>query len=175
MDETVSQGYHHLTRDVLMEAINKQTLKVYGFENPGRAWPMDTVQSYFNCSMELLDSETRSGIFPTDRPVLTKLRDEMPTHHKTGSCVRNSLIADGCIIEGTVENCILFRGVHIGKGAVVKDAVLLPGAIVEDGAIVERAIVGENSTIKAGVVFGSADADKDYTFCGNGVVIGKEE
>ena len=62
-----------------------------------------------------------------------------------------------------------------GKGAVVKDAVLLPGAIVKDGAKVINAIVGENSIIEEGVDFGSADADKDYAFCGNNVVIGKEE
>jgi glucose-1-phosphate adenylyltransferase len=63
----------------------------------------------------------------------------------------------------------------IGKGALVKDAVLLPGAIVKDGAKVINAIVGENSIIEEGIEFGSAEAGSDYAFCGNNVVIGKEE
>ena len=147
VDETVSQGYHHLTRDVLMEAINKQTLKVCGFENPGRAWPMDSVQGYFNCSMELLNTETRKGIFPADRPVLTKLRDEMPTRHMSGAKVKNSLIADGCVIEGTVENSILFRGVHIGKDAVVRNCIIMQDGEVMKGAELQYCIMDKQATI----------------------------
>ena len=148
VDEAVSQGYHHLTRDVLMEAISKQTMKVYGFDNPGRAWPMDSVQSYFNCSMELLNKETRDGLFPVDRPVLTKLRDEMPTHHCPGSKVKNALIADGCIIEGTVENSILFRGVHIAKGAVVRNCIIMQDGQVLEDAELEYCIMDKQSTVR---------------------------
>ena len=148
VDEAVSKGYHHLTRDVLMEAINKQTLKVRGFENPGRVWPMDSVQSYFNCSMELLDRETRKGLFPADRPVLTKLRDEMPTRHMPGAKVKNSLIADGCIIEGTVENSILFRGVHICKDAVVRNCIIMQDGMVMSGAELQYCIMDKQATVQ---------------------------
>ena len=147
VDETVSKGYHHLTRDVLMDAIRKQTLKVCGYENPGRAWPMESVQSYFNCSMELLDQETRKDIFPADRPVLTKLRDEMPTRHASGAQVKNSLIADGCIIEGTVENSILFRGVHVGKGAVVRNCIIMQDGEVMNGAELQYCIMDKQATV----------------------------
>ena len=57
VDEAVSQGHHHLTRELLMDAINTQSLKVMGFANPGRAWQLDSVQAYFDCSMELLDQD----------------------------------------------------------------------------------------------------------------------
>ena len=150
VDEAVSQGYHHLTRDLLMEAINKQTLKVHGFENPGRAWPLDSVQSYFNCSMELLNRETRSGIFPADRPVLTKLRDEMPSRFMSGAQVKNSLIADGCIVEGTVENSILFRGVRVEKGAVVRNSIIMQDGRVQSGAELMHCILDKQATILPG-------------------------
>jgi len=148
VDETVSQGYHHLTRDVLMEAISKRTLKVNGFENPGRAWYLDSVQSYFKCSMELLDRDTRSGLFPADRPVLTKLRDEMPARHGVGAKVKNSLIADGCLIEGTVENCILFRGVHIAKGAVVRNCIIMQDGNVKEDAELQYCILDKQATVQ---------------------------
>ena len=148
VDETVSQGYHHLTRDVLMEAIAKRTLKVHGFENPGRAWYLDSVQSYFKASMELLNRDTRADLFSTDRPVLTKLRDEMPTQHCAGAKVKNSLIADGCIIEGVVENSILFRGVHIAKGAVVRNCIIMQDSKVLEDAELQYVIMDKQATIQ---------------------------
>ena len=148
VDETVSQGYHHLTRDVLMEAISKRTLKVHGFENPGRVWYLDSVQSYFKASMELLNRDTRADLFPADRPILTKLRDEMPTHHCDGAKVKNSLIADGCVIEGTVENCILFRGVHIAKGAVVRNCIIMQDSKVLEDAELQYCIMDKQATIQ---------------------------
>ena len=148
VDETVSQGYHHLTRDVLMEAISKRTLKVNGFENPGRVWYLDSVQSYFKASMELLNRDTRADLFPADRPILTKLRDEMPTHHCDGAKVKNSLIADGCVIEGTVENCILFRGVHIAKGAVVRNCIIMQDSKVLEDAELQYCIMDKQATVQ---------------------------
>ena len=97
--------------------------------------------------MELLDQETRKDIFPSDRPVLTKLRDEMPTRHTSGAVVKNSLIADGCVIEGTVENCILFRGVRIAKGAVVRNCIIMQDGEVLDGAELQYCIMDKQATV----------------------------
>ena len=150
VDEAVSQGHYHLTRDLLMSAINNKTLKIMGFENPGRAWQMDSVQAYFDCSMEMLNKDTRAGLFPADRPVLTKLRDEMPSRYMSGAKVTNSLIADGCVVEGTVENSILFRGVHIEKGAVVKDSIIMQDGLVKSGAELQYCILDKQATVLEG-------------------------
>ena len=147
VDEAVSQGHYHLTRDLLMNAINTKSLKIMGYENPGRAWQMDSVQAYFDCSMEMLNRETRAGLFPADRPVLTKLRDEMPSRYKNGAKVTNSLIADGCVVEGTVENSILFRGVHIEKGAVVRDSIVMQDGLVKAGAELQYCILDKQATV----------------------------
>ena len=67
----------------------------------------------------------QAKLFSADRPIWTKVRDEMPTRYFATAQVKNSLLGDGCVIEGTVENSVLFRGVRVGKGAVVKDAVVI--------------------------------------------------
>jgi glucose-1-phosphate adenylyltransferase len=155
----VSQGHYHLTRDLLMNAINTKSLKIMAYENPGRAWQLDSVQAYFDCSMEMLNRETRAGLFPADRPVLTKLRDEMPSRYRTGAKVKNSLIADGCVVEGTVENSILFRGVHIEKGAVVKNSVIYDKCVIKSGVRLENVICDRSATVTADtVICGTPDS-----------------
>ena len=150
VDQAVSRGQYHLTRDLLMNGIYDGTLRVHGFEHPGRVWQLDSVQSYFNCSMELLDRETREGLFPKDRPVLTKLRDEMPSRYVSGAQVKNCLIADGCVVEGTVENSILFRGVRVEKGAVVRDSIIMQDGLVQSRAELQNCILDKQTTIRQG-------------------------
>lgn len=147
VDQSVSRGEYHLTRGLLMNGIYEGTLNIRGYENPGRAWQLDSVQSYFDCSMELLNSDTRKSFFNPDRPVLTKLRDEMPTRYLHDAVIKNSLVADGCVIEGTVENCILFRGVRIEKGAVVKNSIIMQDGIVEAGAEIQHCILDKQTTV----------------------------
>ncbi len=97
--------------------------------------------------MDLLDEEARKSLFSAERPVWTKVRDEMPTQFKPGACVHNSLIADGCVIEGTVENSVLFRGVRIGKNTVVRNAIIMQDARLLEGAYVENVILDKQVII----------------------------
>lgn len=82
--------------------------------------------------------------------IYTKIRDDNPTRYINGSKAQNVMVADGCVIEGDVENSILFRGVHIGKGAKVKNCVLMQDTIVEDNASVEYVITDKDVTITEG-------------------------
>ena len=150
VDTAVSRGQYHLTRDLLMNGIYQGTLDVRGYENPGKVWHIDSVSAYFECSMDMLKDEVREDIFPQDRPVLTKLRDEMPTKYVKGCKVVNSLIADGCIVEGTVENSILFRGVHVKKGAIVKNSIVMQDGLIEKGAELQCCILDKQVTVKEG-------------------------
>ena len=78
----------------------------------------------------------------------TKVKDEVPARYEAGAKAVNSLVADGCIIEGTVENSVLFRGVRVGKGAVVKDCILMQSVEVQDGAQLSHVISDKNAFIK---------------------------
>ncbi len=100
-------------------------LKIFGFVHTGFSAVMDSVQSYYAANMALLDGEVRQDLFNRRRPVFTKTRDDMPAKYGLKSEVSNSLIADGCVIKGTVKNSILFRGVYVEEGAVIENCVLM--------------------------------------------------
>ena len=100
--------------------------------------------------MRLLDPANLAQLFVEKRPVYTKIRDDAPTCYMAGSSVKNSLVADGCVLEGEVENCVLFRGVKIAAGAKVKNCVLMQDTVVEAGAELDHVVTDKNVTITEG-------------------------
>ena len=108
------------------------------------------MKSYFDENMKLLDEKNLDALFPKTSPVYTKIRDDNPTRYVAGSEVSNSLLADGCTIEGTVENCVLFRGVKVKKGAVVRNCVLMQDTVVEKDVDMEYVVTDKNVKITAG-------------------------
>ena len=98
--------------------------------------------------MALMDQEIRADLFTSDNPIYTKVRDDMPTKYGLGSKVTNSLIANGCTIEGEVENCILFKGVHIGKGTKVSNCVIMQDTKIGADGNLSYVIVDKDVTIK---------------------------
>jgi len=102
-------------------------------------------------SLDLLRPEVQAELFAEDRPVLTKTQDSPPAKYLPGANVKNSLVAASCILEGTVENSILFRSVKIGKGAVVRNSVLMQHCTIGEGAVVENVICDKNVKISPDV------------------------
>ena len=101
--------------------------------------------------MQLLTKEARDGLFSVDgRHIYTKIRNSAPTKYSADAKAVNSLIADGCVIEGTVENSIIFRGVRIGKGCVVKNSILLQDTVVGDNVQLNCVITDKIAMIKDG-------------------------
>ena len=100
--------------------------------------------------MDILNPEKRGGVFRDDLPVYTKVRDEMPAYYGDNATVVNSLVADGCQIEGTVENSVLFRGVKIAPNAHVKNCIIMQDGLVHEGAYIENCIMDKQSVIKRG-------------------------
>ena len=101
-------------------------------------------------------------LFDKNRPIYTKTRDDNPTRYVEGAKVSNSMIADGCIIQGTVENSILFRGVHVEKGAVVRNCVLMQDTVVEVNANVEYLVTDKDVLISAGKKLSGSDTFPVY-------------
>lgn len=140
--------------EVLAENIDKYDVNTY--EYTGYSAVIDNVNEYKQASRDLLDHETRIELFEQERLILTKTQDETPTIYKPSASVNKSLIAAGCIIEGTVINSVIFRSVHIKKGAVVKDSIIMQGSIIEADATVINAIcdkyvhVGRKAHIEGG-------------------------
>ena len=92
--------------------------------------------------------EVRDALFGKN-PVFTKTRDSVPTIYRAGAKVTNSLVADGCVIDGEVENCVLFRGVRVGKGARLKNCVIMQDSYVEDDVELENVIFDKEVTIRS--------------------------
>jgi len=148
VDKAVAHGLHDLDRDLLMKMVREGQYKVNAFEYKGECWRIDSVQSFFRFNMDILDPEKRKGIFQDDLPVYTKVRDEMPTYYGENAKVVNTLMADGCQIEGTVENSVLSRGGRIAPDAHVKNCIVMQDGQIHSGAYIENCILDKQSVIK---------------------------
>jgi glucose-1-phosphate adenylyltransferase len=118
---------------------------------------IDSIQSYYDISMSLLDKENKNKLFDPERPIYTKERDDMPSLYGMQSKVKNSLIADGCEIKGTVENCVIFKGVKVEDGAVVKNSILMQDTVIGEDAKINYIIADKNVNIKSGVELSGAE------------------
>ncbi|MBR1560304.1 MAG: glucose-1-phosphate adenylyltransferase subunit GlgD [Clostridia bacterium] len=148
VDQAISRGSHDLYADVLLPAIQANSLKIMGYEEKGYYRRIETIRGYFNFSLDLLKPEVREALFGAN-PVFTKTRDSVPTIYRAGAKVTNSLIADGCVIDGEVENCVLSRGVRVGKGAKVKNCVIMQDSYIEDDVELENVIFDKAVTIRS--------------------------
>ncbi len=142
-----AHGYMYFERDILAPQLD--TLKVHGFKYEGYTARITDIVSYYKENMRLLDDENLDALF-SPAPVYTRVRDDNPTRYIGNPQVKNCMVADGCVIEGTVENCILFRGVKIGKGAVVKNSIIMQDTTIMDDAMIDYVITDKEVTISEG-------------------------
>lgn len=152
------RGQKYFERDILLSQLGK--LKVYGYKYDGYVARITGLKEYFDENMKLLDDYNLDALFTN--PVYTKIRDDNPSRYILGASVKNTMAADGCVIEGEVENSILFRGVKIAKGAKVKNCILMQDTVVEAGADIEYLVTDKNATISAGKTMKGADSFPVY-------------
>ncbi len=145
ISDAIAHGLSSFGRDILSKNLN--TLRVFGYELKGYYAGIQSLPSYYKHSMELLDKNVRDELFGA-RDIYTKVRDSAPSKYIEGAKVANSLISDGCIIEGTVENCILFRGVKVGKGAHIKNSILMQDCVIGSGVQLDCVIADKNAVIR---------------------------
>lgn len=167
ISDAVSRNYLSFERDIIQRNINKY--QIYGYEIRNYVFPIDSLLSYYHANMSLLDPERRRALFHPQRPVFTKVNDDMPTRYGLGSNVKNSLIADGCKIDGVVENSILFRGVQVGERAVIKNSIVMQNSFVADHAELSHVILDKSVVIKPGIRLSGADNFPIYI--GKGTII----
>ncbi|GHU69750.1 glucose-1-phosphate adenylyltransferase subunit GlgD [Clostridia bacterium] len=149
VDQANANGLHHFRRNVIQRLVNEGGLKIYGHAYKGPYWRIDSVQTYYQMNMALLDKDARSAVFTPERPVFTKVRDDMAAYYGPDARVVNSLVADGSRIDGTVENSVLFRGVRVEKGAVIRNCIVMQDAHIEAGATVDYCILDKQTVIRA--------------------------
>ncbi len=152
VNDSIAHGYTSMTRDIFAKSLDKLNMMIY--RHTDFSANITSFNDYYTTSMSLLtDPEIRRSLFEIEeRPVFTKVRNSPPTKYIGTPNVSNSLIADGCTIEGTVENSILFRGVKIGKGAVVKNSILFQDTVIGDNAYLNCMVTDKNTVIRDGRV-----------------------
>lgn len=157
IDFAYQNGIYNLKHVFFADKIKK--LRVFGYEHKGYISVIDSQDNYYKANLDLLNSEVRKDLFNKDRPIFTKTRDDMPTRYGTHADVKNSLIGDGSIIEGTVKNSILFRGVKVEKGAVIENCIIMQSGKIGENAVLSNTILDKNVTVFKGKVLKGTPSD----------------
>lgn len=148
--ETVAKGLYHLERDFIQRSFNNGTLSVNVYEFKGVTLRNTGVEAYFKNNLLLIKDNIRNGLFLPEAPIYTKVRDEIPTYYGELSKIENCIIADGCLLEGTASNSVLFRDVSLAKNSEVCNSIIMQGSVIDEGAYLEYAILDKNVHVTAG-------------------------
>ncbi len=145
IQNAIQRGYTSFGKDILSPGVN--TLNLYGYKLDGYYANIDSLAAFYRANSDLLNKKVRDEIFG-DRDVYTKVNDSAPAKITETASVKNSLVSDGCLIEGTVENSILFRGVKVGKGTVIKNCIIMSENIVGENCNLSYVVSDKESVIR---------------------------
>ncbi|KEO85252.1 glucose-1-phosphate adenylyltransferase subunit GlgD [Tumebacillus flagellatus] len=148
IEHCVEQEQYDLTEDLIAQHIDK--FSVHAFQHKGHLSIINCTASYYEQSMRLLNPDVWKELFFQPGLVYTKIKDEPPAKYIETADVHNSLIANGCIVQGNVENSILFRGVKVAKGAKIRNSIIMQECEIGEDAVVENMILDKEVCIKRG-------------------------
>jgi glucose-1-phosphate adenylyltransferase, GlgD subunit len=148
VEENAARGLYDLNQDIFIK--NKDKLKILGYPYEGYLAKIDSIKSYYEQNIELLNQDNYNELFQNAGKIYTKIKDSVPAKYGENAVAANSLIADGCVIEGQVENCILFRGVKIGKDTIVKNSIIMQDSEIQDKAVLENVILDKQVIVRKG-------------------------
>ena len=120
------------------------------YENTGYCAAISSINDYFEFNMDLMKKEVRDELFNPKRPIYTKVRDDAPSKYGLTSSVKNSIIAQGCVIDGEVENCVLSKGVYVGEGAKISNCIVMQDTKIGCNTNLNYVIIDKDVTIKDG-------------------------
>ena len=146
--ECAAKNLFDWDRDVLQRLCGELDMREYEFD--GYLSKISSMSVYYRSSMDLFKKEVRDSLFSQRRPLHTRIRDDEPTSYGSGASVKNCLVAGGCIINGTVENSILFRGVKIEAGAVVKNSIIMRDGYISGDANLQYIVADKGVKISRG-------------------------
>ena len=146
VEEAAKEERYDLVKDILIRY--KDAKKIYSYEMDEYWSNIATVDSYYNTNMDFLKKDIRNYFFKEYPDVYSKIDDCPPAKYNPGSSVKNSLVSSGCIINGTVENSILFKKVYVGNNVTIKNSIILYDVHIGDNVVIENCIVESRDSIK---------------------------
>ncbi len=148
VEEAASRGMYDFSEDVLLRNVHK--LKIFGYHYKGFVARLNSPLSYFNSNMALLNKSVRADLFDERHPIYTKVKDEVSARYGPHAVAKNCMVADGCVIEGEVEDSILFRGVTVARGAKIKNSIIMQGVQVHENAELNYVVLDKSVIVKRG-------------------------
>ena len=148
--ECVARNQYHMDRDLILGHWNRNAISINVYDYNGVALFNESTEEYFANTMALLNKDIRDGLFNGHHTIFTKVRDRVPTYYGAKCEVENCLLADGCIIDGEVEDSVLFRQVTVAQGAEVEHCIIMNDAIIGEGAELKYVILDKNVTVTPG-------------------------
>lgn len=144
--ECIRTGLYRKVKDYISGNLNK--LRVGGYEFTGHLECISSLKALYDANLNLLNRRVSKEIFSEERPIFTKIKDEAPTHYTENSNVVNSIIANGCYIKGSIENCVIGRRVFIGEGVKLKNCVIMQNSTIGDNSVLDNVIADKGTTIR---------------------------
>ena len=165
IERCAQEGRHDFVKDILIRYKNLK--RIYGYKIQDYWNNISTVEAYYKTNMDFLKPEVRDYFFRQYPEINSKIDDLPPAKYNPGCLVKNSLVSSGCIINGQVENSVLFKKVYVGNNCVIKNSIILNDVYLGDNTHIENCIVESRDTIRA-----------NSYYCGEGeikVVVEKNE
>ena len=148
--EHVAHNLFHMDRDLVLGLWQKKAVSIHVYQFEGVAMFNESIEEYFRHSLDLIDKDIRHDVFGGNHAVFTKVRDRVPSYYGKDCEIENCIVADGCILEGEAEDCVLFRNVTVCKGAEVKRCVIMNDTVVGEGSELKYVILDKDVTVRPG-------------------------
>lgn len=148
VDECSARGDVDFIKDAIVKKMDG--MRIFGYEFDGHFYKVDSIKSYYRTNMDFLNGDRREELFNRKRPIYTKTKDQSPTKYGDDAVCKNSFISDGCVIEGTVINSILSRGVKVAKGAVVRNSIIMQDSVIGEDVEVSHVVFDKEVVITEG-------------------------
>jgi len=158
IEKSAEEDRYDFVSDILIRY--KDIKRIYGYKTKEYWRNIAAVDDYFNTNMDFLKKEVRDYFFRQYPDIYSKVDDLPPAKYNPGAKLTNSLVASGCIVNGTVDNSLIFKTSYIGNNCVIKNSIILNDVYIADNTTIENCIIESHSTIKAGSYFKGEDEIK---------------
>jgi len=150
VNECIARNLFHMDRDLVLGSWQKGEISINVYQFPGLAMFNETIEEYFRHSLSLLDSDIRHDLFYYNHPVYTKVRDRVPSYYGENAQIDNCIVADGCFLEGSVSNSVLFRQITVKEGAKIENCLIMNDTLVGANCELKYVILDKDVVVQPG-------------------------
>lgn len=168
--DAIENGSANFLKQAVFNNLHRYKVHTYAFD--GYVACINNIRNYYDANFDILNPEIARELFFKNGQIFTKVKDEPSAYYKENAKVNNAFVANGCQVDGTVENAILFRGVKVEKGAVVKNAIVMQKSVIQRDVQLDHVILDKRTRVEAGVTL-NGDIANPY-ISGKQAVISKE-